>query len=101
MTSRPRIHVPERARNEQGKAKPLGRHERAVILGAALYIRKRGKAPTWAELRRAIGCPHAKFTHVMHGLRRKGLIDFENGVPRSLRIHEDAVTQALEKRRPK
>ena len=99
--SEPRIHVPARSLDERTKPKPLSRTERTVVLAAALYIRQKGQAPTWGELRRAIGVPHGKFKHVMHGLRRKGLVSFKNGVERSLEVHPHAVTQALAKRRAK
>jgi hypothetical protein len=74
--------------------KPLGRTERKIILVAELY-RRRGAVPTWTELQRAAGMDRLRFFYVMKGLRKKGLVDYQDNVQGSLRVRSEAVALAL------
>ncbi len=75
--------------------KPLGTTERKVILAAALYQSKHGEAPTWTELHRITKTGRSKIRFVIVGLRKKGLVTYDDGVPRSLKVRPEAVALAV------
>jgi hypothetical protein len=75
--------------------KPLGGTERRIIVGALVYARVHGTSPTWTELRVAIGADRLKFVRVIVGLRRKGLVTYDDDRERSLAVTDLGKRMAL------
>jgi hypothetical protein len=68
--------------------------ERRLLVLAALCAKSNHRAPTWAELRRAIGVERGRLALTMLSLEQRGLIRFTHE-PRSLEVTADGVAAAL------
>lgn len=79
--------------------KPLASTDRKIILTAELMIRRDGTAPTWAQIRAAIGDESGRrgraiFASRMNVLRRRGLVAFDDR-PGSLTIAQAGLRAAV------
>lgn len=78
-------------------SRPLTPRQRAVFLWLAAHIRDRGYGPTYREGQTAFSfrSPNAFAGHV-RALAARGLVTWDEGTPRSLRIARGVVVEELE-----
>jgi hypothetical protein len=72
----------------------LGDKSRRLIVAVELYRRAHGVPPTWRELRAALELDDARLPHLMHSLRDRGALTYDDK-PRSLRLTRAGLDAAL------
>jgi helix-turn-helix protein len=68
--------------------------ERKLLIVVGFFHARNGVAPSWAEVRHALGLSRKELEPLMHRLRRKGLLDWTR-TERSLRLTNRGYARAV------
>jgi hypothetical protein len=80
-------------------SKPLGETSARILVAVAAARAKTGQGPTWGQVGKVVGERPNTFVFVsrMQTLRKRGLLAFEDDVPRTTDVTPAGLREALQR----